>query len=292
MKCEIINHEYYNVELPFAQRVKGHIIDKSYGVLVDLSAPGFIFQIEISPFQGFLDTSMEQAFGQFQLDLQKIDIPHGLSFMEYIEFFNQYKLTPSSFFAFLQIIDQWLNVKCNKEVIKMNQLFSFDQFAEKKYNFDPKTKVKFKVFRQSVEDIVEALAPFDTLIYKNYFRIDMNGSWDSTKLNQLWEALEDCEKSDLIDYFEEPLEHYESYQKINQKIPIMHEECFHQYLKAPDQALGLVYKPSQVNWPNPIPKRLVISSCWEGPHGLSVLKRMATLFADEFHGLSAHIQYP
>ena len=308
MKLICLKKENYKVDLPFSQRVKGHIIDSRYGILLSLGyeecdqtekSPKTLYKIEIAPFPGFMDKSLEEAFEEFKLDLKRIELPKGLSFGEYIDFLNSQKLTPSSFFAFIQIIDQDLKAQGNEIKgcdIKENSLLSFEQLkkipeqALLKKSGHSKTKVK--IYRDSPEEVAKELNRFHDGKYKHHFRLDMNGSWNVEKLNLLWSSLVELGCESVIDYFEEPLGKYEEYKELAAEMPIMHEECFQEYLKSPNQSLGLVYKPSQVNWPTPTPKRLVISSCWESPYGISALKRLAALYPRECHGLGAKIELP
>ncbi len=312
MKWNLIKESSYTVELPFPQRVKGHIIDKRYGILAQLSNGVQSATVEISPFQGFLDTPLSLSIEEFKWDLEKTDIPEFKSFIDYVDYFRDLNLSPSSFFAFIQLADQILSYHSTKKItndgsdnenendnendkekVKLNKLLSFEQFQGLlPAQLETTGKVKIKIHRESVEEVVQALSAYDVDLFEYYFRLDMNGSWTKDKLLELWEQLLEHKKEGLIDYFEEPFATYEEYKDLSSEIPLMHEECMADYLKEPNQALGLVYKPSQVPWPTPMPKRLVISSCWEGPHGLSALKRLATLYPQEFHGLGAHIEYP
>ncbi len=293
MKWEISSERNYTVDLPFPQRVNGHIIDKRYGILANVTNGKRSATVEISPFQGFLDTPLSLAIEEFKWDLEKTDIPVFNDFIEYIEYFKTLKLSPSSFFAFIQIVDQILPTESSKEEVKINQLLSFEQFIGiLPAQLETVGKVKIKINRESAEEVADALMSYDIELFETFFRLDMNGLWDVQKLESLWEILVTNDLQGLIDYFEEPFGQYSQYSELQPEIPIMHEESMAEYLRAPSHALGLVYKPSQVQWPEPLPKRLVISSCWEGPYGLSALKRLATLYPQEFHGLGAHIEYP
>lgn len=290
MKWTITHEEKYSVELPFPQRVRGHIIDKRYGIIVSLTCGFKEAKVEISPFQGFLDTPLSQALDEFKWDVEKTNIPNLHDFQAYLDYFKELNLAPSSFFAFLQIIDQLL--PAFHQEIKVNRLLSFDQFKDiLPMQLESEGKVKIKIYRETPEEVVAALSKYNPDLFECFFRLDMNGTWKKEMLLALWAQLQNNERHTLIDYFEEPLDSYEQYVDVTENLPIMHEECIKDYLKEPDQALGLVYKPSQMPWPNKLPPRLVISSCWEGPYGLGALKRIAALYPKEFHGLGATIEY-
>lgn len=290
MKWKIIHEENYSVELPFPQRVRGHIIDKRSGILVTLTNGSKQVKVEISPFQGFLDTPLSQCLDEFKWDVEKTNIPDLHNFQAYLDYFKELHLGPSSFFAFLQIVDQIL--PAFNEEVKINKLLSFDQFKELlPSQLETIGKVKIKVHRETPDEVAAVLFNYDPELFESFFRLDMNGAWKKEMLLELWDKLKNNGRETLIDYFEEPLASYDEYVDMASLMPIMHEECSAAYLRNPDQALGLVYKPSQMPWPAIDSKRLVISSCWEGAYGLAALKRLAALYPKEFHGLGATIEY-
>ncbi len=292
MKFTIQGHTQYSVDLPFSQRVNGHIIDRRFGILVQIQDQNQqSLEIEIAPFQGFLEVSLDQAYQQFLIDLERVEINDKLTFSEKVDQLARYNLAPSSFFGFLQIFDQKEDPLDANYQVCINSILSFDQFKNLDQENFSQCKVKIKIHRETPEEIIDSLKGFAAHTHLKYFRFDMNRAWNVEKLETLWELLKTNALSELIDYFEEPLEKYDDYKNLSPEIPIMHEECWLEYLKSPNQAEGLVYKPSQIPWPIPVPKRLVLSSCWEGPRGISALKRLSTLFPEEYHGLGASISY-
>jgi len=304
MNIKIKKKQKYHTLLPFPQYVLGHTISRVEGYLIEIDLCSQMshkrniqnIEIELAPFPGFQKLTLEESYLQLMRDLKEVPLSEIFTcedFSKQVNRLQSYSLGPSSFFSLLQICDQLQEKPHHQHPPLSNKLLTFEQFQtlnpEQEFKF---SKYKVKIAKQDIQEIISVTHNHRSQLEKKSLRLDMNARWPAEKLNELWDELIKMNLANLIDYFEEPLHHYNEYLKLKKDIPIMHEEFAQYFGESPSHALGIVYKPSQVPLFGNINKdRIVLSSCWEGPHGVEALKRLASLFPQETHGLGATIKY-
>lgn len=300
---EVKNYKY---PLPFPQRVGGCEIKEIRGSLLKLSSPHQNYFVEVSPFPQISSFSLEEAKEDI-LSLLSQGLSRPRSLKELVDDALSQKLSSHQAFALLQIFEQsWPQENLSPPL--ENLLLSERSWSHNLEEFIlkappcPPLYLKLKVQKKG-ELLKEKIFQYRELLKerKIKFRIDSNGCWTKKELLFLWQALKERGLSSFIDYFEEPLLHFEDYKDLPLDLPYTHEERISQYRKEETHALGAIFKPSQKNWETlklfssshhlgPKKKfRIIISSCWEGPWGQRALLLMTQLFPHEYHGLGAKI---
>jgi len=279
---KLIEKTYYQALLPFVQKVGGNDVATKNGVLYRGIYQEKEFSCDLSPFPGFSQTSLEECTRAFE------DVFQG----------NRNELpknhhNPHIDFACYQILDQVRHSPTTIEpyINLVTTLSSLKQVINSA-NENSCIKVKLGPSEEEQSFFLEAIKEINKELS---FRIDGNCRWSVKTLENFWQKFKSFKNEGLIDYFEEPLEDFQSYQKLSQDIPYAHEEYLSDYLKHPNRACAIVIKPSQLgtwSWTqvlNNYGLRVIISSAYETWPGLIALKRLCLMSPNEFHGLGAYI---
>ena len=183
------------------------------------------------------------------------------------------KLSPSVKFAIESMLLH-LKDKLPKGKTNINSAYLFDDNNKGIKNSVIKLKIRPNTIDQNINDILNLQAQ------NNLLRLDGNNSLSSEELNQIIQKI-DCKKiqyiEDTFTCLEEELKFNNLYPKIDLAIDLMNFN-----LKNYDQYNYIVLKPNllgsiselfrrMVNFENS-GKRLVLSSCFEGEFGHSVLE--------------------
>lgn len=275
--------ETYRVQLPFTQNVAG--IETTYreGALLKYSD----HTIEVAPFPGFSKVELKVAVAEVTAFLKETKNPAN------IEDLLSLNAPVHCLFAILQRFDQQSSPI--SFFPKQNLLFGEQEWPGITPMQIEQRVLKLKLNTQNKLLLTWMRDNRDVMHERDVkLRLDTNARWSAEKLNTFWQELNTAGLQEYIDYFEEPLKRFDDYHLVQSDIPYIHEENIEKYLGHPTKACGVILKPSQNSWRTLMlkkSKRVIISSCWEGPFGISALKRLASLFPEETHGLSASIQY-
>lgn len=286
-KIDKITH--FSSPLPFLQVVAGIEVSQREGALLTLTNDlGNTRVIEIAPFPGFSKFGIEESISEFKTSLQSFSklksetIQHSNPHVE----FALFSLT-------LEMAQEDKEDKRSK-TIPSNKLMPLDEFIkaqiEHEIDFAYTYKIKAPNFKHAFNEFSKIQLPLPML------RIDPNSNWNSEQLENFWSLLKRNGHDKKVDYFEEPLIKFEDYKLLNKDIPYCHDELIDNFLLTPTNALGIVYKPSQqgiskLNKLRKMRKRIILSSTFDGPYALRVIKYLAKDLSSEIHGLGATIQY-
>ena len=135
------------------------------------------------------------------------------------------------------------------------------------------------------------ISPNESLPVTNHFvRLDANGLYDKDQIIKLRPQLEELQ----IDYIEEPTANPKEWRSISQhlQVPIAVDESWNQC--GEDDYQVIVYKPSMrgisplFRYMNDREQRVVLSTCFEPPETLKLIRELAASFyPNEVHGLAS-----
>lgn len=282
---KLLEKTYYEAPLPSTQRPGAVETSVKHGALYKIETNEGVKEINLSPFPGFSNYSLEETCHSFE---EAFLTPETKE--EHCE------RNPHIEYAFYQIEQAFLTKE--EFTIKENELVKTEELVEHIKNQRSNNVIKFKIDQKFIESD-NLLNQLSMALTNNScsisLRPDANQSLQACALSKFWRVIKERGIEKHFDYFEEPLLNFEEYQDLPPDLPFAHEELLFDYLNSPNKATAVIVKPSQKGFQvleklKAMGVRIILSSAYEFEEDLGTLRQLANTYSpQEFHGLKAFL---